>query len=109
MATKKPALTQKVIRRTARPAELVTMVFGGVTVQVNKPTKAQRAQRLAESSQAMNKLTKVISKPGVKLALNAAQPSYVADRKDPSLVVQTVGGVSRRGRFAINGRFVEVK
>lgn len=88
---------------------LVRIDFCGISMLVPKPTKAQRQQRIAEGQQALAKLAKILAKPGVKLTLNKKYPTYVADKHDPSLVVQTIGNISRRGRFDMDGSFVEVK
>lgn len=86
----------------------VTISFGGVTIQARKLTRAQRKLRLAESAQALRLLAKVLSKPGVKLTLDESLPSYVADKRDPSLVVEKCGKISRRGYFNSEGLFVAV-
>lgn len=83
--------------------------FCGISMPILKPTKAQKRLRIAEGRNALAKLQKILAKPGVKLALSKDHPIYVADKRDPSLVVQTIGNISRRGRFDIEGRFVEVK
>lgn len=88
---------------------LVRIDFCGISMLVPKPTKSQRQQGIAEGQRALAKLTKILAKPGVKLAVNKKYPSYVADKRDPSLVVQTIGTRSRRGRFDMNGHFIEVK
>ena len=87
---------------------LVTISFGGVTIQTRKITRAQRKQRLAESARALKILATVLAKPGIKLTLDKSNPSYVADKRDPSLVVETCGGISRRGHFDSDGLFVAV-
>lgn len=92
-----------------KDTELVAVDFCGVSMLVPKPTKVQRQLRILEGMKALAKLPKILAKPGVKLALSKDHPIYVADKRDPSLVVQTIGNISRRGRFDIEGRFVEVK
>ena len=88
---------------------LVAFDFCGISMLVRRPTLAQRRLRIAEGQAALAKLPKILAKPGVKLALSKTHPIYVADKREPSLVVQTIGNVSRRGRFDKNGRFVVVK
>ena len=105
-----PRIHPRKRRRSEDVGELfVTVDFCGVSMLVPKPTKAQRRLRIAEGLSALAKLAKILAKPGVKLALSKKYPNYVADKRDPSLVVQTIGNVSRRGRFDVEGRFVEVK
>ena len=104
--------TRPLKRRGGRDREdqsLVAVDFCGVSMLVPKPTKVQRQLRIAEGMNALAKLAKILAKPGVKLALSKDHPIYVADKRDPSLVIQTIGKISRRGRFDAKGRFVEVK
>lgn len=91
-----------------RPATML-VEFGGITMRVPKPTKTQYRKNIAEGVKALSLLPSILSKPGVKLVLRPDLPSYVADGRDPSLVVQTVGKILRRGRFDQDGQFVEVE
>ena len=111
-STKLPVpLTTKAVVRTSESRQLATVKveFGGITMHVKKPTPAQVRARIAEGEEALAQLSKVLSKPGVKLELSKEHPIYVADKRDPSLVIQKIGNISRRGRFSASGRFVEVK
>lgn len=103
--------TTKAVSRAPRSNQPATVFvdFGGITMHVSKPSRAQVRARIAEGEHALIQLSKVLSKPGVKIALSKEHPTYVADKRDPTLVVQKIGEVSRRGRFAVNGKFVEVK
>jgi len=99
------------IERASRKSacKTVKVDFGGITMHVKKPTPMQVRSRIAEGEKVLAQLVKILSKPGVQLALSDQHPTYVADKRDPSLVVQRVGKTKRRGHFTADGKFVELE
>lgn len=97
-------------RTKKNKSSLTTLVkFGGITIVVPKPTKKEYKRRVEEGNKALGKLAKILSKPGVELNHGPQIPIYVAYSKERSLVVQTLNGISRVGKFDKAGRFLEIK
>ncbi|MDB5775787.1 MAG: hypothetical protein JWP38_1920 [Herbaspirillum sp.] len=113
---KQAALAEKPVRKesaakTMRPKYVKTMStvkFGGVSVKMRTPTPTEIKKRVAESRAAAGRLINAIATPGVKLSLKKTTPIFVADSKNPKLVIRKLGGEQTLGEFQ-NGIFVAVR
>ena len=81
-----------------------TVKFGGVTVSVPKPSSAELKRNIAASTEALERVTKRLVRPGVRLYVKKNVPLYSADPREPGVYIRVLNGKTERG-VVENGMF----
>lgn len=108
-ASKRPSsngITVKV-KHAAGPGR-VTTTLGNVTVSGQKPSTEAVNSNIARSTQALERVGKKLTKPGVYLPAKKDVPRYSADEDNPGVFIRRVNGEVTTGKLQ-NGQFVETK
>jgi hypothetical protein len=81
-----------------------TVKFGGVTVVVPRPSSAQLKLNVAASTEALERVTKRLERPGVRLYAKKDVPLYSADPRRPGVYIRVLNGKTELG-IVENGAF----
>lgn len=92
----------------ATGARTVTTKLDNVTVSGKKPSAELVKTNVARSTQALERVGKKLTKPGVHLPEKKGVPRYSADENDQGVFIRRLDGVITTGRLQ-NGQFVETK
>lgn len=90
--------------KTKAAGPRTTVKFGGVTVVVAKPSRAQLKQNVAASTEALERVTKRLVRPGVRLYAKKNVPLFSADPSEPGIYIRVLNGKTERG-VVENGLF----
>lgn len=86
----------------------VTTRLGDVTVRGKKPSAAIVKTNVARSTEALERVGKKLTQPGVRLPQKKGVPRYSADENKPGVFIRRLDGKVTTGRLQ-NGQFVETK
>jgi hypothetical protein len=81
-----------------------TVKFGGVIVVAPKPSSAQLKRNVTASTEALERATKRLVRPGVRLYAKKDVPLYSADPRQPGVYIRVLNGRTERGILE-NGKF----
>lgn len=98
-------VTVRVRARSANRSRSVTTTFGEVTVRGAKPDPEVVESNIARSTQALERIGRKLSEPGVHLRNRKGVPRYAADENNPSVFIQRLDGKVTRGRVQ-DGQFI---
>jgi len=86
----------------------VKTTFGTVTVNGAKPSAERVAANVVRSTEALERVSKRITRAGVYLPQKKGVPRYSADEHDPGVYIRRLNGEVSRGQL-VNGDFIEIK
>lgn len=93
-----------IVSKVKATGKRTTVKFGSVTVVVPKPTSAQLKQNVAASTQALERVSKRLVRPGVRINAKKNVPLFSADPRQPGVYIRTLNGKTERG-VVENGGF----
>ena len=86
----------------------MTTRFGNVTVSGQSPSAELVKINIARSSEALERVSKRLMRPGVNLPAKKGVPLYSADENDPGVFIRRLDGKVTTGHLR-GGRFIETK
>lgn len=96
------------VKRGTKTGASITTTLGNITVSGQKPSAELVKANIARSTQALERVGKKLTKPGVHLPERKGVPRYSADENIPSIFIRRLDGKTTTGRLD-NGQFVETK
>lgn len=80
------------------------VTFGNVTIAGSRPSADVVQKNVDLSTDALQRITVKLVKPGVTLPKKKGVPRFSVDENDPSIIIRVLDGKTDRGRL-INGVF----
>lgn len=96
------------VKRATKSGANVTTKLGNITVSGQKPSAELVRANVARSTQALERVGKKLTKPGVHLPERKGVPRYSADENIPGIFIRRLDGKITTGRLH-DGEFVESK
>ncbi|QCJ00900.1 hypothetical protein [Agrobacterium larrymoorei] len=93
--------------RELKSKSYVTVTFGDVTIAGNRPSAESIKAHVDRSTDALARVGKKLTKPGVTLSKKKGIPRFSVDENDPTIFVRVLDGQVDRGRM-VNGEFEPV-
>jgi hypothetical protein len=78
--------------------------FGSVLVEASAPSKSAAKRNIEAGSAAMGRVSRALSRPGVKVELGKDVPLYKADPDRVGYLIRTLKGSQQSGRI-VGGKF----
>lgn len=97
-----------VVVKSAAKSRNITTTLGEVTVRGAKPSPELVKANVARSTQALERVSEKLTKPGIHLPEKKNVPRYSADENNPGVFIRRLNGKITTGRLQ-NGQFVESK
>ena len=108
VSRRSPANGNRVTVKHGAGARTVTTRLGNVTVSGQKPSAEVVKTNVSRSTQALERVGKKLTKPGVYLPEKKDVPRYSADENNPGVFIRRLNGTVTTGKLQ-NGQFVETK
>ncbi len=96
--------TNAIIQPGAKKVKTRKTRFGSVTVTAPAPSKAMVQHNVKVSTQALERVTGRLAKPGVRLHVKKGVPLYSLDSDNPDVMIRKLNGKVERGNF-VDGVF----
>ncbi|WP_148210586.1 hypothetical protein [Beijerinckia indica] len=87
-----------------RRARVRRVKFGDVVITAPAPQRALIKANIAQSTKALARAAKRLSKPGVVIRAKKGIPLFSLDSEDPDVVIRTLDGKTERGQL-VDGIF----
>lgn len=97
-------MTAKTSVRAARKARTRKIKFGDVVITAPAPRSAVVKANVAQSTEALARAAKRLSRPGVIIRAKRGVPLFSLDSEEPDIVIRTLDGKTERGHL-VDGIF----
>lgn len=96
--------TDRAVTVRVKPGSRSKVKFGRVTIFGVKPNKASVKDNVARSTAALDRVSRKLVKPGIRLAPRKDVPRYFVDENAVGVFFRELNGELRRGRL-VDGKF----